>query len=85
MATESPPYISLNERLRRARLAQDLSLRDLVKRCEEAGERINHGSISRYEKGEYRPKRRRLRVLAAALDIPFDDIDPLNENRQESA
>ncbi|WP_405149528.1 helix-turn-helix domain-containing protein [Sphaerisporangium sp. NBC_01403] len=85
MATESPPCISFNERLRRARLAQDLTLRDLMKRCEQAGERINHVTLSRYEKGEFRPKRRRRRILAVALNIPFDDLDSLDENRQESA
>jgi transcriptional regulator with XRE-family HTH domain len=84
MANQGPPNITFKERIRRARLDQDLTLRDLEKRCEEAGERIDHGTLSRYEQGLFRPKRRRRKILATALNIPFDDLDSLGENRQES-
>lgn len=82
MANERPPNTSFKERLRLARINQELTLRDLEKRCEEAGERINYVTLSRYEKGEFRPKSRRRRILATALNISFDDLDLADENKR---
>lgn len=67
-------------------MRQGLTLRDLTDRCEQAGERISHTVLARWETGEFGPTPRRLLVLARALNITVDDLlTELDQVSQESA
>lgn len=63
----------LGERLRAARVAKDLSLRDLGKAIDRAFETI--GSV---ERGERKPSKELLRRLCAALDLDLAELLPLS-------
>lgn len=57
-----------------------------MERCEQAGERIDKSTLSRWESGVQGPTVRRLNVLARALNVDSDDLKtPLEKIRQESA
>jgi hypothetical protein len=59
---------------RRTRESQGLTLKALADRCEEAGLRIDHTTISRWENGVFGPTAPSLAVLAKALDVGTDDL-----------
>lgn len=59
---------------RHERERQGLTLEDLAARCEKAGLKIDHSTISRWEAGIFGPTARRLKVLADALNVDVDDL-----------
>jgi Zn-dependent peptidase ImmA (M78 family)/DNA-binding XRE family transcriptional regulator len=61
----------LGQRLKRARLAAGLSLRDLQERIEN---RVTAQAIGKYERGESMPSSSVLMGIAAALDVPVDYV-----------
>ncbi|WP_326646574.1 helix-turn-helix domain-containing protein [Streptosporangium sp. NBC_01755] len=61
-------------RARHFRERQGLTLTQLAKRCEEAGLRINHSTLSRYEADHFGPTVTRFRVLATALGVEPEDL-----------
>lgn len=72
-------------RARELRERQGLTLKDLESRTEQAGDRISHTLLCRYEKGVYGPNARRLKVIATALNATIDDLlTPSSEVRKSA-
>jgi transcriptional regulator with XRE-family HTH domain len=59
---------------RRARENQGLTLRDVADRCEQADQRIDHTTISRWENGVFGPTAPSLSILARALDVEISEL-----------
>lgn len=59
---------------RRTRESQGLTLKALSDRCEQAGQRIDHTTISRWENGVHGPTAPSLTVLSKALNVPVEDL-----------
>ncbi|GIH26000.1 hypothetical protein Aph01nite_43100 [Acrocarpospora phusangensis] len=73
-------------RARETRERQGLTIANLADRCEQAGQRIHHTTIYRWENGTFWPTAPRLKALAEALGVSIDDLlIPSGETRAESA
>lgn len=69
---------------RRARESQGLTLRDVADRCEQADQRIDHTTISRWENGVFGPTAPSLLVLSKALNVEIDELcEDEPEGRQD--
>lgn len=62
------------QRARHERERQGLTLVTLAKRCGDAGQKVSHTTLSRWEAGDFLPSAPRLLVLAKALKVEVDDL-----------
>jgi transcriptional regulator with XRE-family HTH domain len=88
---DQAPESRMNERIRAARSALDLSieaLSRLSKEYDREGNGVSPASISRYESGDNLPGSRELRILCDSLDVPplwllYGRLDNPGENKIE--
>jgi transcriptional regulator with XRE-family HTH domain len=74
-AEDNPEFqaraFSLGDRIRRARLAQRMSLDSLARALG-----VSKPSAWAWERDRARPKNEKLEAMAAILKVPIDDLDP---------
>lgn len=66
MPKKQPIYRDLGELLRKERMRQGLTVRELAKKVG-----ISHPTVYKYESGEYEPRISHLKWIAETLNIPL--------------